>query len=767
MLIILISIILGIISGLYFKNKAHFCIVIILLILINISFFKAQLFYNHLSNKEIYSQFNILYKEKESNYSTCYVAEDILCDLGKIKLYLNGNSNLEYGDLVTIQGDFKLPNSKRNDGGFDYRLYLKSKGISGFVYAEEYKKDEGNLTLIDHINRLIFKVRSKCIYVLDNTYVKDVSDFLKGLLIADVSDLSKEIKEEFQDANLSHILAISGLHVSYVVMLIDSFFKRLRIGRIKKYLLTIIFLILFLMITNYPISCLRAVIMQVLFLLSFIFKRKNNFLNNLIISFLIILLLNPYNIYNSGMWLSYGGTIGIVFFNSIIENKICRIIKIKRNIVSNYLLKTICTSLAVQIVIFPIMWFCYGSVSITFLVSNLVISGIIGIVIMLGFLSIFEAIIMRFIISFLGLELNIAIIGFINNLLVKCVLFLVKICSRMPLEKIYLSKPGWYILAIYYLLLVLLMLKNKAKCMYSKFMIMAILKYLCIKMSKRIFIIFIIASLIITQANLKLDSKLELYMLDVGQGDSTILITPRNKVIVVDTGEGGNKANYDNGKNTLIPFLLAHKKHSIDYLIISHVDLDHIGGAYYLLEHMKINNIIMGIQTVETSNFSKMVELANKKDVKILYLKKGDNYRLDDKTLINVLWPDLDNIVYDNAINNMSLVFKLNCNNKSILFTGDIEEEGEQAILSSYGMDNGKRMIDNVLKSDIIKVPHHGSKTSSTIDFIQYVNPKIAIIGVGQDNKFGHPNEGVIKRYNKLGTKIYRTDEIGEISFVY
>ena len=135
-------------------------------------------------------------------------------------------------------------------------------------------------------------------------------------------------------------------------------------------------------------------------------------------------------------------------------------------------------------------------------------------------------------------------------------------------------------------------------------------------------------------------------------------------------------------------------------------------------------------------------------------------YKLDKDLIIKVIWPDLDNIIYDNSINNMSMVFKLFCKGKSILFTGDIEEEGERKILSSL-------KAVSILKSDIIKVAHHGSKSSSIIDFIQAVSPEIALIGVGQNNKFGHPNNDVLIRYKKIGSKIFRTDLQGQITFSY
>lgn len=138
-------------------------------------------------------------------------------------------------------------------------------------------------------------------------------------------------------------------------------------------------------------------------------------------------------------------------------------------------------------------------------------------------------------------------------------------------------------------------------------------------------------------------------------------------------------------------------------------------------------------------------------------LKKGDIINIDKNTKIEVIWPDINNLILENNLNNNSLVFKLFFNKFSILFTGDIEESAEKLLCEIY--EN-----TNILNSDILKIAHHGSKSSSTLDILKSVKPQIALIGVGKNNKYGHPNQEVIDRLNKIGVNIYRTDQLGEIT---
>lgn len=176
------------------------------------------------------------------------------------------------------------------------------------------------------------------------------------------------------------------------------------------------------------------------------------------------------------------------------------------------------------------------------------------------------------------------------------------------------------------------------------------------------------------------------------------------------------------------------------------------------MKKMKIKNVIIGEQYKTYENYKEFLEIVKEKKTNVKVVNAESKIKIEDKIYFDVLWPNKKNMISKNAINNNSLVCKLVYKDFSMLFTGDIEEVAEKAILSEYG-----RTGANILNSTILKVAHHGSKTSSTIEFINAVNPKYALIGVGKNNKFGHPSDITISNLQSLNVQIYRTDQVGEI----
>ena len=180
----------------------------------------------------------------------------------------------------------------------------------------------------------------------------------------------------------------------------------------------------------------------------------------------------------------------------------------------------------------------------------------------------------------------------------------------------------------------------------------------------------------------------------------------------------------------------------------------------YVLKEIKVETVIIGKQYESCENYEEFQRIVNTKKINIHIVEAGNKIRIDNSLYFYVLWPTNTNMISDNAINNNSLVCKLIYKNFSMLFTGDIEDIAEKAILSKYVNKQ------ELLKADILKVAHHGSKTSSIKEFINTVSPKYAVIGVGKDNKFGHPSENTLKTLENRQVKIYRTDISGEIMII-
>lgn len=235
-----------------------------------------------------------------------------------------------------------------------------------------------------------------------------------------------------------------------------------------------------------------------------------------------------------------------------------------------------------------------------------------------------------------------------------------------------------------------------------------------------------------------------IHFLDVGQGDSCLIQTKTGKTILVDGG-GNAKEEYDTGKRVLLPYLAEHQIGKIDCLMVSHADLDHIGGIIAVIEKVPVKKIILGKQFEENANLEKLLQVAKKRKVPVQVVEAGMKIKIEKDVMLDVLWPNTQNQITENGMNNNSFVFRLTYADVSMLFTGDIEKIAEERMLEQISLD--------LLKADILKVGHHGSKTSSNPEFVQVVKPKIALIGVGENNRFGHPNADVVARLKDIRCK--------------
>lgn len=538
------------------------------------------------------------------------------------------------------------------------------------------------------------------------------------------------------------MLAISGMHITYIIMALEFCFQKFN-KRKSKYFF-IIFLVFFGQLTGNSPSILRAVITGILTIIAKLVYMKSDTINNIAISSLIILIINPYNILNLGFQLSFLGTLGIVLFNNkvsdLIEGKIL-IGKIERKIskgknekkLSSKIYKSIKEMLSVSIsanlLIFPILMYQFNNISFTFLISNFLITPITGIMTFLGYATC--------IISFISIKIS-KITAFIFNVTLVIFNYVASACAKLSITKINIVTPSILAISIIYITI-----------FYMSFFYRAIHKKYLKNLLK-------VAIILVTICNISrfYNLNLRIHFIDVGQGDSTLIITKTNKTILIDGG-GSEAETYDVGEKVLVPYLLDRHIQTIDYMFFSHFDADHCKGLFSVIENLKVKNIIISEQGKISDNYNYFIELVKQKNINIIRVKAGNRLNIDKYAHVDILWPT-NNLIQENVLNNNSLVCKFVYNNFSILFTGDIEAVSEKNIIQICN--------NNELKSTILKVAHHGSKSSSTQEFLEEVMPQIAIIGVGEKNKFGHPNNYVLERLNNLNCDIYRTDIMGEIS---
>jgi len=781
--LMMIAYIIGIIWGLYIKNIVPFCIFLLIFILFKkiknlnryikvlipnkkliliISIFLIS--YSYIWNLE--NSFNNKYKNIEGTVKVEAVVvsnakEKEYKDVFKIKAEtINGSTKykgthlqlsiknnktvIEYGDKIIFTGEFEQGEVQRNYKGFDYREYLKTNKIYGLVTTnkiERIEKDKYNKVLI-FINNISNKIVENASKILK----EEQASLLTGILIGNKDNLNDELQESFRDSNLSHMLAVSGAHVTYVILGITFILQKSKIHKIISKIMTIIILIFFVILTGGTASVTRACIMAIYILLGSLIYRKPNILASISISLLIILIINPYKILDVGLQLSYGGTIGIILFNKILMEKI-KIPDLKNKIqrkIINSIKDMAIVSVSANLIIFPIIAIHYNTISLTFFISNILAGPILGIIIILGFITIF--------ISFISIKIS-KIISIILGLFLKLLILIANFSSNLPFSKIYVKTPSIFFIITYYIILALILYKFKRK--NKRRIEKSILNKLNDRNIKRKTVALIVVFILIFQVIKIFPSDLKIYFIDVGQGDSTLIITPKHKSILIDGGGSLDNDIYDVGKNTLIPYLLDRGITKLDYIIISHFDSDHVGGLLTVIKELKVKKIIISKQGEDSENYKEFLKIVKEKRIKVQVVREGDILRIEKNINFEILWPQ-DVLISENILNNNSIVMKLNYNNFSMLFTGDIEQIAEEQIVKKY-------LNTNKLNSTIIKIAHHGSKTSSIKDFLGLVKSKIALIGVGKDNNFGHPNLEVLQRLENMNCTIFRTDEMGEI----
>ncbi len=652
----------------------------------------------------------------------------------KFYLYTDKENKLKYGDLIEINGEYGIPNEARNYKGFNYREYLKTKKTYGSI-----KVDKNQIKVIEDnkLNLILIlsnKIRNYIINKSNNLLPKETSSLLVGILIGDKTEISEDIIENFKISNLFHMLSVSGAHTSYIILGITYILTQSKVSKRWIQLLTIFILFLFMFITNFTASVTRACLMSIIILFSNLLYRKPDTSTIISVSLLAILILNPYAINEIGLQLSYLGTIGIILFNENVE-KLLNKIKVNTKIT-----KLLSVTLSAQIMIMPIMAYKFNSISLTFFISNILASPFLGISIIMGFIVILVSLISFSLAKMLAVLLNLSL---------EALIFISEFTAKLPLSNIVIKTPYVFtILLIYCLALTL----NYIYSIYnSKEFLRLFQKQILKKVNKANIkkILIIISSISITFNFISfsyslIPKDLKIYFIDVGQGDSCLIITPNNKKILIDGGEGKPEV--------LLSYLLDRRIKTLDYIMISHFDSDHCNGLIEVIEKLNIKNILISKQAYFCDEYRNIANIINSKKIKVTFIKQGDRLNIDKNIKLDIFYPSKE-LEYED-LNNNSVVAKLTYNSFSILFTGDIEKS-EEDLLDKYKSEE--------LESNILKIAHHGSKTSSSKDFLEAAKPKIALIGVGENNKFGHPNNGVLERLKSVNCRIYRTDEMGEI----
>ncbi|MFK2824431.1 DNA internalization-related competence protein ComEC/Rec2 [Bacillus sp. B190/17] len=626
------------------------------------------------------------------------------------------------GIACHVSGVLEKPEGARNRHGFDYQTFLEHKHIFWQLKADRMSVSsciqKGNLVKGD-----ILLWRAKGMDHLKAVFPESLQPVAAALLFGDRSLTEEETIRAYQRLGVIHLLAISGLHVGLVTFLM--YYTMIRAGMSKEaaHVLLLLFLPVYALIAGGSPPVVRAVLMTFLLLLSIRLRHQFTSLDALGISFMLVVFLDPYFIYQSGFQLSY-----LVSFSLLLSSKVIL------SAPSSFLGKMLAVTSVSQIAGLPVLMYHFFEVSLYSFVANLFFVPFYSFLVL-------PLLLIVFLFSF-AVESAVIFLEPLRFFLEKVDRAAVEV-SEWPAAVIVTGRPDAFSLTIICLLSVLSFLQWEKVNDLRRMGVLLLL---------------IIGLPVIVHTY---SAAGEVSFIDVGQGDAIFITLPFNKGnYLIDTGGllpfqkeewQQQTKDFSIGENVLLPYLKGRGVTRIDKLFLTHSDYDHIGAAQELFGHIVIKEIVISPGAEVKPVMKKTIQQAAVYNIPVRYGKYMESWQ-EGNAYFQILSP----IDYQYEGNNDSLVIYAVLGGKKWLFTGDLEAEGEKQLIENFSID-----------VDILKVGHHGSHSSTTERLIAETTPEAAVISLGKNNRYGHPHKEVIERLQSWEVNVWRTDIHGEITYTY
>ena len=664
--------------------------------------------------------------------------------------------NVKIGNIIKVRGKLRQFEEAANKGNFDSRKYYLSLGFYGKIEAGTIEIINSNYS---GIRQGLYELRMEIIERLEKlcsdnkgifSIINNKNGIIGAIILGDKTDLDSDIKELYSVSGIAHILAISGLHISFIGMAIYRLLRR-RFRFLFSAAVSIPVVLSFGIMSGFGISTIRAIIMFILKIMGEVLGRKYDAITAISLAGLVLLVQNPFVVCNSGFQMSFGAIIAIVLILPIVEEILNT---------DNKIIKVLSANFTISLVMNPILaWNYYELPTFSFLL-NIVVVPLMSVVIVSSIVGIFCSCIM------FGFG---KIVIFPGCGLLELYTFLCNIINKSSVASIVVGQPKVTIIIVYYaiLLVVLFGLKNirtkytraeKERNIIKKETGLVLekkakkerrIKGQNVKLRLACIVGFLLLNCLIYYIP---NPGFYITFINVGQGDGILIHGDNGTKVMVD---GGSTSEKQVAKNCIVPYLKAEGIGTIDYSIITHTDKDHISGILEILENnnsnrIRIKNLVMPDINMKDDTYNELIEKAKLKKINVLYIKKGDTLSLG-KTKIKCIYPETTTTASDK--NDYCTVLSVKNKTSKILLTGDISKEIEEKIK------------DDIEENyTVLKVAHHGSNYSSSEKFLKKVNPKYSIISVGKNNSYGHPGNETMERLRKQGGVIYRTDEKGGIT---
>ncbi|WP_051556612.1 DNA internalization-related competence protein ComEC/Rec2 [Alkalihalobacterium bogoriense] len=630
---------------------------------------------------------------------------------------------LKKGMKCTIKGEFRKPGPATNFNGFDYEQHLYEKGIHWIFIPTSFESCYSGRW--NGINELI-EFRQKGLESVRTSIPEPTAGIVAALVYGERSFMEEDILQAYQRLGIIHLLAVSGLHVGLVVG--AFYFLLIRIGITRERTIDILLLILpmYIVIAGGAPSVIRAATMVMIALL---FKRINiniQPLDLVCIIGMIYLLVQPLSLFHIGFQLSFLTTMALLLSVFTLKEK-------------NYVQLLFFVTGISQLISLPFILHYFYEISVLSLPLNFIFIPLVSFIILP--LSMLLSLLLP-----ISTEASQLVITILTPLIQVSHMFLLFVDS-FSFGKLSVGKLPSSIVVALFGTIAFLFMRNERKTMKNRLLLPIFL-----------LTVFLFAAKItpyVTKTG-------EITVLDVGQGDCILIEFPyRKSVYLLDAGglvAFNNEKwrekirTFEVGKDVILPYLKSKGITKIDKLILSHGHYDHIGGVEALLGEIEIKEVLYSQGVVEGEFEQQLLQQLYESGSSIQFVGEGEKWKEGDAQFI-VLSPQ----GHEQSLNNRSIVLYAYIGGYRWLFTGDLEQEGEARLIQEY----------TDLPVDVLKVGHHGSKTSSTPLFIEHISPSIALIPVGKQNRFGHPHPDVVKGLEEVGVMTFRTDQHGAIRFQF
>jgi competence protein ComEC len=632
---------------------------------------------------------------------------------------------LRPGDRIRAEGKLRSPRPARNPWAFNARDMLLQEGMTTTFGVSK----GSDLTLIAYeapgfIQETLHSIRIWISDQLGLLFSPSHLGLMRGLLLGDRGDIERDVLDDFRASGIMHILAVSGLHAGIIVTMVLIPLERLRFG--IRGVLAIAAVWTFAGMTGFAPPVQRAAMMSTLFIMGRIVQRGNTTVNALSVAGAVILLMDPLALFSLSFQLSFGAVFGILVFQERVKRTLLRLLpKRWRKGFLATVVSLFALTASAQLCTVPLTLPLFGEFSVAGFGVNLIAVPLVFVVVTCGMLSALLQPLWQWSASMLAHSATGAL---------DLILFVSQWSASQPWAVWRPSAVPWWLLPIYALSIA--WLAHREGRLRQKLALLTLA----------------LSSLMVLHAAMAPPEpeRLRVSFLDVGQGDAALLQFPGNVSVLIDTGPSSPTSNA--GATVIVPYLRRLGIDTLDYLLLTHPDNDHIGGAASVLDGVAVRHVLLTCSWPRRREAQQLLQRIRDEGSIVEDAREGEVIRLHHHAALYMLSPE-DSIACD-ASNHRSLVTLLRYGRTRWLFTGDADIAAERRMLQRY---------DTLLRADVLKVGHHGSKTSTAAEFVHAVQPRHAVICAGRLNHFKHPKFEVLQRLWNAGSKVHRTDIEGAV----